>query len=184
MKTELLHMLKNDDQSAAIKAVLLSGLLPEPQLQQWLNGLIERALRRVLGLPGCSEWTGRASWDTWAVKRLHCEDRTSQAFLKAAERVIALTTLEAQEVARNTDSLYADAPLWAAAEAARASHWEPGEPLRLHALKASWSAVRTASNAAVAAYDPRVIIVEAVRAERDQQYQDLLSLINSLPDEA
>lgn len=184
MKAKLLRLLENDDQSAAIRAVLLSGLLPEPPLQQWFDDLIERALRRVLSLPGCSGWTGRASWDTWAVKRLHSLDRSSQALLKATERIIAKTTKEAQQVARN-GAAYADAPIWAAAEAARASHREPLEPLRYRALKASWSAIRTASSAAVAVHGlgSTDIVAALVRAEREQQYQDLFSLINSLPNE-
>jgi hypothetical protein len=183
MKTKLLQLMKNE-QSEAIKAVLLSGLLPEPQLQKFLDDITERAIRRVLALPGCPEWTGRASWDVWAVKWLHSKDKDSVALLKATERIITLTTREAQRVAMECPR-YTDAPIWAAAEAARATHIEPGEPLRHHALKASWSAIRATQSAAVAAYglDYAIDIAEEVKAEREQQYQDLLSRINSLPDD-
>lgn len=186
-KTKLLLLLENEDQSAAIRAVLLSGLLPESLLQKFLDNLTERAIRRVLAPPGCPEWTGRASWDAWAVKWLHSKDRSSIARVKATERIIDATTREAQQAARN-DAANADALIWAAAEAARASHREPGEPLRHHALKASWSAIRAVQSAAIAAYGLRSTgvaeAVRAVRAEREQQYQVLLFLINSLPDEA
>lgn len=176
-KTKLLCLLENDDRSAAIKDVLLSGLLPEPQLQKFHDNLIERALRRVLGTPGCPEWTGRAAWDAWAVKRLRSKDRSSIALVRATERITAATTREAQQVAKN-GAAFADAPIWAAAEAARASHREPLEPLRYHALKASWAAIRAVQSAAVAAHGLGSFrVVEAVRAEREQQYQDLLSII-------
>jgi hypothetical protein len=181
MKTELLHLMKNDDRSEAIKAVLLSRLLPEAQLQQFLDSLTERALRRVLALPGCSHWTGRAAWDAWAVKRLHSKDRASLCLDSLTERVIARTTKEAQRAARNPDN--ADAPIWAAAEAARTanSRYE-GPRLRYHALLASWSAIRTASCAAVALSGSPLRVTEASEgeAEREQQYQDLLKLINTL----
>lgn len=178
MKTELLHLTKNDDRSEAIKAVLLSRLLPEAQLQQFLDSLTERALRRVLALPGCSHWTGRAAWDAWAVKRLHSKDRGSLCFMRATERAIARTTKEAQQAARNPDN--ADAPIWAAAEAARTANSRCEGP---QALLASWSAIRTASCAAVALSGSPLRVTEAVEAEREQQYQDLLSLIKSLPEE-
>lgn len=177
MKTELLHLTKNDDRSEAIKAVLLSRLLPEAQLQQFLDSLTERALRRVLALPGCSHWTGRAAWDAWAVKRLHSKDRGSLC-LAATERIIARTTKEAQQAARNPDN--ADAPIWAAAEAARTANSRCEGPLRYHVLLASWSAIRTASCAAVALSGSTQRVDEAIEAEREQQYQDLLSLINTL----
>jgi hypothetical protein len=207
MKTELLHLMKNDDRSEAIKAVLLSGLLPEPQLQQFLDSLTERALRRVLGLPGCSQWTGRAAWDAWAVKRLHSKDRASLCLDSLTERVIARTTKEAQQAARD-GAAYDAEPIWAAAEAARASKSS-------HALEASQHALLVTECAAIAAYSPQfstlriteavaayspqfstlriteavaayspqfstLRITEAVAAEREQQYQDLLSLINTM----
>lgn len=175
MKTELM---KNDDRSEAGRTVTRPGLLPEPQLQQFLDGLTERALRRVLALPGCPQWTGRASWDAWAVKILHSKDRGSLCLVKATERIISLTTKEAQ---RNLDNPYADAPIWAAAEAARTANSRCEGPLRYHALMASWSAIRTASCAAVALSGslPRVTEASEGEAEREQQYQDLLSLINN-----
>ena len=202
------RLMTNNDRPAAIRAVLLSGPLSDPQLQQFRDSLTERALRRVLGLPGCSHWTGRGHWDTWAVEWLHSKDRGSLCLVRATERIIALTTKEAQ---RNLDTPYADAPIWAAVEAARtakeaqqgaaydAEHiWAAVDAraaartdnsrcegsLRYHALLASWSAIRTASYAAVAlsGYSPRVteaIEAEAIEAEREQQCQDLLSLINN-----
>jgi hypothetical protein len=175
MKTELLHLTKNDDRSEAIKAVLLSRLLPEAQLQQFLDSLTERALRRVLALPGCSHWTGRAAWDAWAVKVLHSKDRGSLCLDSLTERVIARTTKEAQQAARNPDN--ADAPIWAAAEAARTANSRCEGP---QALLASWSAIRTASCAAVAPSGSAPRVDEAIEAEREQQYQDLLKLINTL----
>lgn len=178
-KTKLLCLLENDDRSAAIKDVLLSGLLPEPQLQKFHDNLIERALRRVLGTPGCPEWTGRAAWDAWAVKRLRSKDRSSIALVRATERITAATTREAQQVAKN-GAAYGAEPIWAAAEAARASHREPGELLRYHALRAAEAAIYITSGVAIAAYSPQFsncVIDEAVRAEREQQYQDLLSII-------
>ena len=175
MKTELLHLMKNDDRSEAINAVLLSRLLPEAQLQQFLDSLTERALRRVLALPGCSHWTGRAAWDAWAVKRLHSKDRGSLCFMRATERAIARTTKEAQQAARNPDN--ADAPIWAAAEAVRTANSRCEGP---QALLASWSAIRTASCAAVALSGSPLRVTEAVEAEREQQYQDLLKLINDM----
>lgn len=183
-KTKLLLLLENEDQSAAIRAVLLSGLLPEPLLQKFLDNLTERAVRRVLAPPGCPEWTGRASWDAWAVKWLHSKDRSSIALVETTERIIDATTREAQQVARN-DAANAAALIWAAADAARASHREPGEPLRHHALKASWAAIRSVQSAAVAAYGfcSTGVVAEAFKAEREQQYQDLMSVINSLPNE-
>jgi hypothetical protein len=185
MKTELLHLMKNDDRSEAIKAVLLSRLLPEAQLQQFLDSLTERALRRVLGLPGCSQWTGRASWDAWAVKVLHSKDRGSLCFLRATERAIARTTKEAQQAARD-GAAYDAEPIGAAAEAIRAA----AEAIRAsmssqtsksrHALEASHSAIRTASCAAVALSGSPLRVTEAIEAEQEQQYQDLLSLINTM----
>ena len=175
MKTELLHLMKNDDRSEAIKAVLLSRLLPEAQLQQFLDSLTERALRRVLALPGCSHWTGRAAWDAWAVKRLHSKDRASLCLDSLTERVIARTTKEAQQAARNPDN--ADAPIWAASAAARTANSRCEGP---QALLASWSAIRTASCAAVALSGSAPRVDEAIEAEREQQYQDLLKLINTL----
>lgn len=186
MKAELLRLMKNDDRpAAAVEAVLNSGLLPDDLLQKFLDDLTERAIRRVLGPPGCSEWTGRASWDAWAIKRLHSKDKESVALSKATERIIALTTREAQQVARN-GAAYGAEPIWAAAEAARASHREPGELLRYYVLRAVEAAINTTSGVAIAAYSPQFsncVIDEAVKAEREQQYQGLLSLINSLPDE-
>ena len=175
------RLMTNNDRPAAIRAVLLSGPLSDPQLQQFLDILTERALRRVLGLPGCSHWTGRGHWDTWAVEWLHSKDRGSLCLVRATERIIALTTKEAQ---RNLDNPYADAPIWAAVEAARTANSRCEGSLRYHALLASWSAIRTASYAAVAlsGYSPRVteaIEAEAIEAEREQQCQDLLSLINN-----
>jgi hypothetical protein len=178
MKTELLHLMKNDDRSEAIKAVLLSRLLPEAQLQQFLDSLTERALRRVLALPGCSHWTGRAAWDAWAVKRLHSKDRGSLC-LAATERIIARTTKEAQQAARD-GAAYDAEPIWAAAEAARTANSRCEGPLRYHVLLASWSAIRTASCAAVAPSGSAPRVDEAIEAEREQQYQDLLKLINTL----
>ena len=177
MKTKLM---KNDERSEAIRAVLLSGLLPDPQLQQFLDSLTERALRRVLALPGCSQWTGRAYWDAWAVKILHSKDRASLCLLRATERAIARTTEEAQQVEMNSINPChpADAPIWAAAEAARTANSRCEGPPRHHALFASWSAIRTASSAAVALSGSSPSVTEAIEAEREQQYQDLLKLIN------
>jgi hypothetical protein len=175
MKTELLHLMKNDDRSEAIQAVLLSGLLPEAQLQQFLDSLTERALRRVLGLPGCSHWTGRAAWDAWAVKRLHSKDRGSLC-LAATERIIARTTKEAQQAARD-GAAYDAEPIGAAAEAARTANSRCEGP---QALGASHSAIRTASNAAMYPLGSSPGVTEAIEAEREQQYQDLLKLINTL----
>ena len=68
LAVKLLCILANSDHqgnpTAAIEAVLNSGLLPEPQLQQWLNRMVERAIRRSLGRSGCPEW------ETWAAKWL------------------------------------------------------------------------------------------------------------------
>jgi hypothetical protein len=94
--------------------------------------------------------------------------------VKATERVIARTTEEAQ---RNLDNSYADAPIWAAAEAARTANSRYEGP---QALAASWSAIRTASSAAVALFGSSSRVTKAIEAEREQQYQDLLKLINTL----
>ena len=182
MKTELM---KNDDRSEAIRAVLLSGLLSDPQLQQFLDSLIERALRRVLGLPGCFQWTGRASWDAWAVKILHSKDRASLSLLRATDRAIARTTEEAQQTARD-GAAYDAEPIWAAAEASRAAieasraSKSSRASKNRHASEASWSAIRTASSAAVALFGSSPRVTEAIEAEREQQYQDLLSLISTM----
>lgn len=185
MKTELLNLMKNDNHQQAIEAVLNSGLLPESQLQKFLDNLTERAVRRVLALPGCSEWIGRAAWDAWAIKWLHSKDRSSIALVRATERIIAATTREAQQVAKN-GAAYGAEPIWAAAEAARASHREPGELLRYYVLRAAEAAIYITSGVTIAAYSPQFsncVIDEAVRAEREHQYDDLLSIINSLPGE-
>lgn len=206
------RLMKNDDRSAAIRAVLLSGPLPDPQLQQFLDSLTERALRRVLALPGCSHWPGRGYWDIWAVQWLYSKDRGSLCLMKATERIIALTTKEAQ---RNLDNPYANAHIWAAVEATwtakEAQHgaaYDPEHiwaavdaraaartgdsrcegPLRYHALLASWSAICTANCAAVALSGSSPCVteaieaeaIEAIEAEREQQCQDLLSLINTM----
>ena len=111
--------MKNNDRHAVIKAVLLSGSLPDPQLQQFLDSLTKRALRRVLGLPGCSYWPGQGYWDTWAVQFLHSKDKGSLCLVKVTEQIIAMTTKEAQQAAWNLDAPCADAPIWAAVEATR-----------------------------------------------------------------
>jgi hypothetical protein len=178
-KEELLRLLKNGDQSAAIQAVLLSDLLPDDLLQRWLDGLIERTIRRVIGLPACPRWTGRAAWEAWAVKRLHSKDRDSKALLKATEKVIAATVKEAKWAERS-EVLHADAPIWAAVEAAKASHREQCGPFRHYALLASWSAVKTAKEAALARCGSSPGVTEAGQAEQEAQHRDLLGLINEM----
>ena len=80
MKAKLLRLLQTqDDFAVAINAVLNSGLLPEPQLQQWLNQLVERAIRRMLGHSGCPEW------EDWASKWLSGEYRSAEAARAAAQ---------------------------------------------------------------------------------------------------
>jgi hypothetical protein len=178
-KTELLRLLKGDDRSEAIQAVLLSGLLPDSLLQRWLDYLIERALRCVLNLPVCPQWTRRAEWDAWAVKRLHSKDKDSQAFLVATERVIAMTVKEAQRAERSGVP-HADAQIWAAVEAARASHRSQCGPFRHYALLASWAATSTAENSALARLGSSLGVTEAGQAEREAQHRDLLGLVNEM----
>ena len=174
--------MKNDDRSEAIRAVLLPGLLPQPQLQQWLNHMVERAIRRVLALPGCSHWTGRAAWDAWAIQWLHSKDRASLCLVRATERAIARTTEEAQQAARDGAAYDAEpiwATVWAAVEATRAAVEATRTSKSIHALEASHSAIRTACCAALALFGSSPRVTEAIKAEREQQYQDLLSFINN-----
>ena len=78
-KEKMLNLMEVDDHVKAIEDVLDSGLLPEPQLQQWLNQMVERAIRRSLGKSGCPEW------ETWAARWLSGEDRTAEAAAWAVE---------------------------------------------------------------------------------------------------
>ena len=95
-KEKMLNLMEVDDHAKAVEAVLRSGLLPEPQLQQWLNQMVERAIRRSLGKSGCPEW------ETWAAKWLSGEDQTAWA-ARIAEVVVGATARAASAAAEAAD---------------------------------------------------------------------------------
>jgi hypothetical protein len=166
LKGKLLNLMGvGERHTAAIEAVLNSGLLPEPQLQQWLNRMVERAIRRSLGKSGCPEW------ETWASKWLSGEDRTAQtawaAWAAAARTAVSWAAARAA----------AQAAAGAAAEAAAEAAAGAGE--------AAWAAAEAAAEAgeaAGAAHAAEAAALEAAAwaSERKAQYDDLFSLINKL----
>jgi hypothetical protein len=112
-KKKMLNLMEVGDHIKAVKAVLGSGLLPEPQLQQWLNQTVERAIRRSLGKSGCPEW------ERWAAKWLSGEDRTAEAAEAAAWEAGAAADAARAAVAASWVARAADAA--GAAWAARAA---------------------------------------------------------------
>lgn len=172
-KSLLLNLMKQDEHLAVV-AVLDSGLLPEPQLRQWLNNLAERAIRRVLGGSGCSEW------EVWASRWLSGEDRSKEAALAAAEAAEAEATRASEAVWElwyanqlSSEDRSAEAAEKEAAEAAEAARAATRAATR--AAEATWKTARAAGAAGAAAVQAAVW-----SEERKAQYDDLLNLINGL----
>ena len=178
-KEKMLNLMKVDDPIKAVEDVLESGLLPKPQLQQWLNRMVERAIRRSLGKSGCPEW------ETWAAKWLSGEDRTAWAAAAAAAAAWAV------EAAAATAAAAAAAAAAAWAEEAAAAAWAAAAAAAwaVEAAAAAWAAAAAAVEAAAAAW--AAAAAAAVEAaswaawkddERKAQYDDLLNLIKQLDD--
>jgi hypothetical protein len=166
-KTQLLQLMKVKDHAAAPMAVIHSGLLPVPQLQQFLNGIAERAISRMRGKSGIPEW------ETWATDWLSGADRSPKKAVSAERAAWA-----AYDAWGATAKAQATASAQAAAHAARVAAWTvkwTAEWTARAERAAIQSAIYAAIQAAIYALE-----AEAEQEEIEAQYQDLLELVNAL----
>ena len=181
-KEKMLNLMEVDDHVKAVEAVLGSGLLPDPQLQQWLNQMVERAIRRSLGKSGCPEW------ETWAAKWLSGEDRTAEA-AEAVARAARAASEAAAEAAEAVARAAAEAAAAEVARIARAAAAEAAEAAAdvaaadVAAADVAAADVAAARAAAWAAAWAARAAAEAWEDERKAQFVDLLNLIKQDGDE-
>jgi hypothetical protein len=185
MKAQLLRLMKNEDREKAVDAVLQSGLLPEPQLQQFLDNLTKRAIHRTLDKSGCQ------AWDTWAINWLSGEDRTEEA-VQVARDAARVARDAARDILRPIPRRVAHAVSQAAVEAVCAAactvaHTDSIDASRSTSLCAAACAVAHTASIAASRSAPWAVTRTEERVawvtEYKRQYQDLLTLINEMKDE-
>lgn len=102
MKAQLLYLLRNplggEDKYDGIRGVLLSGLLPNAQLQKWLDSIVERVVHAVCRNSGCPEL------ESWTAHWLACRDNTSTDWEDWAKEAawalwVSADTVDAAEIA-------------------------------------------------------------------------------------
>ena len=99
------------------KAWISVRVLPRPVVEEWLEVVVERAIRRVAGKSGCP------AWETWAARWLDGTDRSMS---------------QAEALADSSD--VRGAPFWAAIAAYRLKHEDEWLWAATDALCASVSA--------------------------------------------
>jgi hypothetical protein len=165
-KTQLLELMKVKDHEA-VEAVIYSGLLPEPQLNLWLDSLVKRAILRIQGKSGIPEW------ETWATDWLSGADRSVEKAASAAQaaREEAAREEAAREEAARSAARSAAWAAWTAADAAQAA-WVA------QAIDAARA--KAAADAALAAREAAAWSARAADEEIEDQYLELLEIINAL----
>jgi len=164
MKAKLLHLMKNDDQSAAISAVLLSGLLPDAVTEEWLSRIVHKALAPLLSFSSVPEW------EAWALLWLSAEDRTESSARAAA--AIASTSMQ---------SLATKAAAGVARAAACAAARQAVETSNIICAVATWTARwQYGDNPSVSIQTSQDLTSKAKAAELEYQHQTLFSLINEM----
>lgn len=170
------HRGDQGDPTAAIEAVLNSGLLPEPLLRQWLNRMVERAIRRVERairrmLGHTSIWEGElwvARWKLWAARWMENADRSEEAAQEASDVAQEASVVAQHQGGVSELPLYMRGASWAALDVARGS--------TLDAVKAAmYVAYQCSPDGETGIYMKR-----AGDDERKAQYDDLRKLINEL----
>ena len=135
--------------------------LSPDERRAWLDLVVERAIRRMLGR------SGSPAWEAWAAAWLSGEDRTASAAAVAcaaarAAEARAATRADAARAATRADAARAADAAWAAAWAA----WAATRADAARAADAAWAAA-WAADAAWAVAD----------AEREAQVADLLAIL-------
>ena len=156
--------------------------LSPDERRAWLDLVVERAIRRMLGR------SGSPAWEAWAAAWLSGEDRTASAAAVACAAARAAEARAATRADAARAATRADAARAAAARAAAAAAWAATRADAARAADAAWAAAwaawaatradaARAADAAWAAAWAADAAWAVADAEREAQVADLLAII-------